>query len=164
MTTIQQNVLATAVGAALVLFAFGCGEQSETPTPPKPAPAAAAPAAKAPAQAPKPENPLPPNAVGEVDATAGNADYQTYCASCHGQTGGGDGPVAQALSPKPARHNDGNYMNSLTDDYLFKVIKLGGASVGKSQMMAPWGASLSDQQIRNVIAYIRTLADPPYQP
>jgi mono/diheme cytochrome c family protein len=30
--------------------------------------------------------------------------------------------------------------------------------------MAPWGSALSDQQIENVIAFIRTLADPPYQP
>jgi len=36
--------------------------------------------------------------------------------------------------------------------------------VGKSSMMAPLGGSLSDQQIRNVIAFIRSLADPPYQP
>jgi hypothetical protein len=53
-------------------------------------------------------------------------------------------------------------MNPLTDDYLFKVIKFGGASVGKSPMMAPLG--LSDQKIHNVIAFVRTLADPPYQP
>jgi len=30
--------------------------------------------------------------------------------------------------------------------------------------MAPVGDSLSDQQIRNVITFIRSLADPPYQP
>ena len=55
-------------------------------------------------------------------------------------------------------------MNPLTDDYLFKVIKFGGAAVGKSPMMAPVGGLLSDQQIRNVIAFIRSLAKPPYQP
>ena len=98
----------------------------------------------------------------EADAKAGKADYQIYCASCHGETGAGDGPVAQALIPKPARHNDGAYMNPLADDYLFKVIKFGGASVGKSPMMAPLG--LSDQKIHNVIAFIRSLAEPPYQP
>jgi len=92
------------------------------------------------------------------------ADYQMYCASCHGQTGAGDGPVAPTLPVQPAKHNDGNYMNKLDDAYLFKVISEGGPSVGKSELMAPWGGSLSDQQIRNVIAYIRSLANPPYSP
>jgi mono/diheme cytochrome c family protein len=168
MSAIQRAVLSTAVGAALALFAFGCGEQSDAPTPPKPAerepapPPAERPAPPAPAKIP--DTPSDQSATVEADATAGKADYQIYCASCHGETGMGDGPVAQALNPKPARHDDGAYMNPLTDAYLFQVVKFGGASVGKSAMMAPLGGSLSDQQIRNVIAFIRTLADPPYQP
>jgi mono/diheme cytochrome c family protein len=154
--------------AALALFAFGCGDQSDAPTPPKsaeraPAPPPAKPPAP-PAPAKAPDTASDQNAAIEADTKSGKSDYQVFCASCHGETGEGDGPVAQALDPKPARHSDGGYMNPLTDDYLFKVIKFGGASVGKSAMMAPLGGSLSDQQIRNVIAFIRTLADPPYQP
>ncbi len=165
MSAFRRTILSTAVGTALALF--GCGEQSDAPTPPKPAerapaPPPAKPPVPPPAPAKTPDTPSGESAAVEADAKAGNADYQTYCASCHGQTGAGDGPVAQALNPKPARHDDGAYMNPLTDDYLSKVIKFGGASVGKSAMMAPMG--LSDQQIRNVIAFIRTLADPPYQP
>jgi mono/diheme cytochrome c family protein len=170
MSAIQKTILSTLVGTALVLFAFGCGEQSDAPTPPKPAERAPAPPPdKAPAPPPAPPAPVkapdvPPaeNAAVEADAKAGKADYHIYCATCHGETGAGDGPVAQALNPKPARHTDGAYMNPLTDDYLFKVIKFGGASVGKSPMMAPLG--LSDQQIYNVIAFMRSLAEPPYQP
>jgi mono/diheme cytochrome c family protein len=165
MSAIPQITLPTAAGIALAVFAFGCGEQSEAPAPAKPAvKAPAQPAAEAPAPAAKPDAaPAAAEAV-EPDVAAGKADYQIFCASCHGPTGDGDGPVAQALDPKPARHSDGNYMNALEDDYLFQVIKFGGASVGKSPMMAPVGGSLSDQQIRNVIAFIRSLADPPYQP
>ncbi len=172
MSAIQRTILASAVGAALALFAFGCGEASDAPTPPKPAerapvappaePADQQPAPPAPAKTP--DTPSDQNEAVEADAKVGKADYQVYCASCHGETGEGDGPVAQALSPKPARHSDGAYMNPLTDTYLFKVIKFGGAAVGKSAMMAPLGGSLSDQQIRNVIAFIRTLADPASQP
>jgi mono/diheme cytochrome c family protein len=163
MSAIQKTLFSTAVGTALALFAFGCGEQSDAPTPPKPAERAPAPLPdEAPAPAEIPDTPPAESAAVEADAKAGKADYQIYCASCHGETGAGDGPVAQALNPKPARHNDGAYMNPLTDDYLFKVIKFGGASVGKSPMMAPLG--LSDQQIHNVIAFVRSLAEPPYQP
>jgi cytochrome c1 len=168
MTTIQRIICSTAVGTALALFAFGCGEQSDAPTPPKaaeraPAAPPAKPAASEPQAAAKiPDTPSGEIAAVEADAEAGGADYQIFCASCHGESGAADGPIAQALDPRPARHNDGTYMNPLEDDYLFKVIKFGGASVGKSAMMAPLG--LSDQQIHNVIAFMRTLADPPYQP
>ena len=61
------------------------------------------------------------------------------------------------ITPPPTKHNDAEYMATLTDDYLFQVIKEGGAAVGKSPMMAPWGGSLSDEQIRAVVAYMRTL-------
>ena len=53
-------------------------------------------------------------------------------------------------------------MNALTNDHLFQVVKFGGASVGKSPLMAPWGGTLSDAQIWDVVAYVRTLAVPPY--
>jgi mono/diheme cytochrome c family protein len=53
-------------------------------------------------------------------------------------------------------------MNALSNEHLFKVIKEGGAAVGKSPLMAPWGGALSDDQIRDVVAYVRSLAHPPY--
>jgi mono/diheme cytochrome c family protein len=53
-------------------------------------------------------------------------------------------------------------MNPLTNDHLFQVVKQGGASVGKSPLMTPWGGTLSDPQIWDVVAYVRTLAAPPY--
>jgi mono/diheme cytochrome c family protein len=55
-------------------------------------------------------------------------------------------------------------MNALSDEYLFRVIKEGGPAVGKSPLMAPWGGVLRDDQIRDVVAFLRSLADPPYRP
>lgn len=98
------------------------------------------------------------------DPKAGKQRYDVLCSSCHGAMGKGDGPAAAALTPKPRNHADGNYMNGLTDKYLFDIIKGGGASMGKSPLMPPWGSQLGDQDIRNVVAYIRTLAVPPYKP
>jgi mono/diheme cytochrome c family protein len=86
------------------------------------------------------------------------------CASCHGPTGAGDGPAAVALDPKPAKHDDGNYMNPLTDAYLTQVITEGGLAVGKSPLMAPWGGALDPEEVRDVIAFIRSLAVPAYTP
>jgi mono/diheme cytochrome c family protein len=158
---------AFALGLVLSALACGSGEQKTEPAPaPTPAPALP-PAASAPAPAPAPAPtpapaPAAPAASTGADAARGQVQYQTLCASCHGPRGAGDGPAGQALNPRPAHHNDGNYMNALSNDHLFKTIKEGGAAVGKSPAMAPWGGALSDAQIRDVIAYIRTLADPPY--
>jgi len=160
MRAIQRSILSATAAATMTLFAFGCGEPAETPAAPK----AAAPVAEAPEEIEAETPDAAPAVAIEADAVAGKADYAMFCASCHGPTGGGDGAVAQALEPKPAKHSDGNYMNPLKDEYLFKVTKLGGASVGKSPLMAPMGGMLSDQQIHNVVAFMRTLADPPYQP
>ena len=133
------------------------------PAPAAPPPPAAAPAAPAaPAADPAAPAAAPPGA-SVADAARGVTLYHSLCASCHGAKGAGDGPAGQSLNPRPAHHNDGNYMNALSNEHLFKVIKEGGPSVGKSPMMAPWGGALSDAQIRDVIAYIRTLADPPYK-
>jgi mono/diheme cytochrome c family protein len=150
-----------------VLAAAGCGSGEESPAPapapaaapaPPPVPAPAPPPAAAPAPAPAAE----PTATAAADPERGRVQYETLCASCHGPRGAGDGPAGQSLNPRPAHHDDGNYMNALSNEHLFKVIKEGGASVGKSPLMAPWGGALSDAQIRDVMAFIRTLAVPPY--
>ena len=50
-------------------------------------------------------------------------------------------------------------METLSDDTLFRVIKEGGPAIGKSPQMAAWGENLSDQTIRELVAYVRTLAN-----
>ena len=145
-------------GSLLFLFACGQSEPSQPPaaTPPAPAPA------PAPVEAPAAEPAPTPGAQSAADPARGAAQYQMLCASCHGPRGAGDGPAGQNLVPRPAHHNDGAYMNALSNEYLFRVIKEGGAAVGKSPMMAPWGGALSDAQIWDVVAHLRTLAQPPY--
>jgi cytochrome c oxidase cbb3-type subunit 3 len=92
-----------------------------------------------------------------ADAEQGKKLYGQFCASCHGQSGKGDGAAAAALNPKPRDHTNKEYMSKMSDDEMLKVIKNGGASVGKSPLMPPWGGALKDDQIQDVIAYIRTL-------
>ena len=104
----------------------------------------------------------PPTPASTGDASvAGRRDYALYCASCHGAAGDGDGPLAAALDPRPARHSDAEYMAGLSDADLFRVIQEGGAALGKSPLMAAWGGTLSEAQIKDLVAFIRTLAEPP---
>ncbi len=92
-----------------------------------------------------------------ADATAGKEKFNTYCAACHGVSGKGDGAASAALNPKPRNFTDQAYMSKKTDTDLTKVIKGGGAAAGLSTSMPPWGSSLSDADIANVVAHIRTL-------
>ena len=89
------------------------------------------------------------------DAAAGGQSFMAVCASCHGAGGKGDGIASAALNPKPRDLSDAAYLSTLTDEYLFEVITKGGAAVGKSAMMPPWGGVLGDEGAWNVIAHIR---------
>lgn len=98
------------------------------------------------------------------DPKAGKAKYDANCVGCHGASGKGDGPAAAALNPKPQDHTDGKVMNALSDKYLFDIIKDGGAAMKKAPFMPASNKKLSDQEISDVVAYIRSLAIPPYKP
>ena len=95
--------------------------------------------------------------VFALDLAAGKTKYESLCVSCHGNAGKGDGAAAVALNPKPRNLTDQAYMSKKTDADLAKVIKNGGGAVGLSASMPPWGSSLSDGDIANVIGYIRNL-------
>lgn len=101
---------------------------------------------------------LPGLALAGGNAAKGKTLFAQDCASCHGPAGKGDGPAAAALNPKPRDLGDKKYMAGLTDQHLTEVIKKGGASVGKSPLMPPFGAALKDGDIQDVIAYVRSLA------
>jgi cytochrome c553 len=88
------------------------------------------------------------------DAAKGEATYKTMCASCHGEKGDGNGPAGAALNPKPTNFTDPANAERLTEEYTYKVIKDGGAAVGKSPLMVAWSGSLKDDQLRDVAAFV----------
>jgi mono/diheme cytochrome c family protein len=96
--------------------------------------------------------------------TDGKNLYATYCTACHGEKGKGDGMAAKGLPAKPADHTNGAVMNQLNDKYLIDVISKGGGAVGKSAFMPAWGSSLNEKQIRDIVAYIRSIAIPANNP
>jgi cytochrome c553 len=93
-------------------------------------------------------------ALAGGDAAKGEAKYKMMCASCHGEKGDGNGAAAAALNPKPTNFGDAANAERLTEDYTYKVIKEGGAAVGKSPMMVAWGASMKEDELRDVTAYV----------
>ncbi len=97
-------------------------------------------------------------AAHAADPEAGRAKYRQLCAFCHGNSGKGNGPAAQGFPVKPADHTNKSKMKKLSNAYLAKIITQGGRSVGKSPLMPPFGNQLKPADVRNLIAYIRSLA------
>ena len=81
--------------------------------------------------------------------------YASFCGTCHGANGDGKGPAGMGLQPVPRNFITWND-KSITDDYIAKVIREGGQAVGKSALMAPWGAVLSDDEITGMVAKVRS--------
>lgn len=91
-------------------------------------------ACKKPEPAPDPA-PDPP-AVPSADHVAKAKEVFTQrCVPCHGANGNGDGPASAQLNPKPRNYTDATWQASVDDSYIEKIIKLGGAGVGKSPAM-----------------------------
>ena len=95
--------------------------------------------------------------------TVGQHVFYQYCVWCHADSTPA-GPSNRAnLTPSPSLMNDGAKLNGLSDEYMRNIITLGGAALGKSPMMPAWGKTLSQEQIRDVIAFARAIAQPPYK-
>lgn len=73
--------------------------------------------------------------------------FIAVCGPCHGAQGAGDGPAGVALKPKPAAFNTAEFWAERDRAHIVKVIKLGGAAVGKSPLMAAFGGQFTDAQI-----------------
>lgn len=96
---------------------------------------------------------------GQKGAGDGGPDieqaYQTYCASCHGATGEGDGAAGKSLDPSPRDFTDPQWQKEVSDERIAKVIREGGAAVGLSAQMAPWGGALSDAEVEGLVKMVR---------
>ena len=91
------------------------------------------------------------NPYGPEVASQGAEVFEVYCASCHGETGHGDGPAGASLVPAPKDLVE--LQSKVEDDYLFWRI-----SDGKNgTAMVAWKGILTDEQIWQAIVFIRTL-------
>ena len=94
-----------------------------------------------------------PNPI-EADAAsveAGSVVFVTNCATCHGETGEGDGPAAEGLEKKPADLHE-SHVQELSDGALFYIVTHG---VPDTPMVA-WENVLSEEERWHVVNFLRT--------
>lgn len=99
----------------------------------------------------------------DYQAAQGKRIFYEKCVWCHADTTSAGPSNRSNLSPTPPLINDGTVFNSLSDEFLENVVTLGGAAMGKSAIMPPWGKTLSQDEIQALVSYMRAVAQPPYQ-
>jgi mono/diheme cytochrome c family protein len=92
----------------------------------------------------------------KADAANGKALYDKTakpmaCKNCHGDNGDGAGKLGAALKPKPRNFACAETMKDISAGQMYWVIKNGSPGTG----MAPHGKTLKDNEIWDVVKYIR---------
>ena len=140
------------VGALLALFATACADNRTAPPAPDTA-ATAAPATEAPGGGSEPGANASPSAG---DASAGEELFNGSCTACHGQGAVGIEGLGKGLI-------DNAFIAGLDDAALVEFIIVGRladdpANTTGIAMPAKGGnPSLSDDQLGDIVAYLRTL-------
>jgi mono/diheme cytochrome c family protein len=94
--------------------------------------------------------------MADTDAQQAKAIFDQMCAGCHGFQGDGKDGTKSGFVPRVPTLANKEYMTSVPDDYLYLIIKKGGAYMGKIAAMPAWEKRLSDEEIRALVAHIRT--------
>ncbi|MEE9343684.1 MAG: c-type cytochrome [Gammaproteobacteria bacterium] len=84
----------------------------------------------------------------------GRAVFQGRCSLCHGKYGLGDGKMSRIIKNPPPFNLT---LSGAPDSYLSDIIHKGGGKMGRSPRMPPFGGDLSENEIKSIILYIKTL-------
>ena len=104
-------------------------------------------------------NPITP--VQAADVAAGKVVFDNTCAVCHGPGGAPDpdSPVVQGLGVVPADLSDPLFNSREPTADWEMVVRYGGHAMGLAAQMPAHDDALSDAQIVNVVAYVKSLVD-----
>ncbi len=96
--------------------------------------------------------------------TLGKEVSEKYCVRCHDPESTPERVSNfDNLSPAPHAFTDGAFLNHMSDADLITIITRGGPALDKSPATPAFGSTLTPSQIKAVVAYMRAVADPPYQ-
>ena len=90
--------------------------------------------------------------------TAETADnnWGKMCAACHGKDGAGGTKAGKKLGVKDL--TDAANQKAFTDDQAFAAVKSGLTAPDGAVKMKPFADKLSDDEVKALVAYVRTLA------
>lgn len=97
---------------------------------------------------------FPHKHTAEAAVYRGTIVFMNYCTTCHGTNADGQGRSAKLYNPKPSSLRT----SMMPDLYKEGIIRRGGKAMGRSEFMPPWGEELTDEQIRDVVTYLRSIA------
>ncbi len=96
------------------------------------------------------KNPIPADATS---IASGKALYAKHCTECHGDSGKGDGMMADEYTPKPADLTDAEWKHGSSDGEIFVVVRDGVKGTG----MKAFGRKLTPHQIWDVVNFLRSI-------
>jgi mono/diheme cytochrome c family protein len=90
---------------------------------------------------------------------------EKYCIVCHDPESTTErvSNFDNLAPPQPHLFSDGNALNGIPNGGLVKIISDGGPALGKSAQTPAYRGTLTPAQIKAIVAYMRAIADPPYQ-
>ena len=94
-------------------------------------------------------NPLTASAISD-----GKAEYEASCTTCHGDKADGNGRNS-SITPKPS--NLLQSVKEVSDAYLYWRISEGGRFAPFNSRMPGFKGELSEENIWQVISYLRSL-------
>lgn len=92
------------------------------------------------------------------NAANGRELYSEKCVLCHGGQGEGWDWSKKVAKPPVPVPDLATIVPERDDRFLFAVVRDGGEAVGKTRFMPAFGFQLSEQEVWDLVAYMRVLS------
>ena len=92
--------------------------------------------------------------VHRGDMTEGARLFSIHCASCHGESGTGDGAIR--ITPEARDLTNPSRMTILSDRQVYELIRQGGPALQRQPTMPAFGGSLSTLELWSIVSFLRS--------